>query len=70
LTAEEGTTASKREKILFAQNRSQYDEVTVNEIITMCNQLIMTQYQSVKEERCAVRNFLKKYVVHYQEAEE
>lgn len=69
LTAEEGTTASKRNKIFFARNRNILNETSTTELIAACEQIIATRYPSMDEERSAVRKFLKNHVVHYCEAE-
>lgn len=69
LTAEEGTTASKRNKIFFARNRNILNETSTTELIAACEQIIATRYPSMDEERSAVRKFLKNHVAHYCEAE-
>jgi len=69
LTAEEGTTASKRNKIFLARNRNILNETSTTELIAACEQIIATRYPSMDEERSAVRKFLKNHVAHYCEAE-
>ena len=64
LTAEEGTVASKHEKVFVARNGVKYSLSQVEEILKEFKTLIAES--SINDEK-GVRDLLKKYVRHYEE---
>ena len=68
LTAEEGTTASKRNKIFFARNQNILSKASTTELIAASERIIATRYASMEDERSAIKEFLGNHVVHYCEA--
>lgn len=60
LTAEEGTTASKHEKIFIAKNSERYSKVEIEEILKGFEKLLNSL--SVKEDYEIIRDTLKNYV--------
>ncbi|MDX9713906.1 MAG: nucleoside-diphosphate sugar epimerase/dehydratase [Dissulfurispiraceae bacterium] len=63
LTAEEGTRATRSNKI-FSANRSN-GKIDVDTILKECNKLLSDHSISQQEESSAVREFLKRHVRHY-----
>ncbi len=65
LTAEEGTSASRREKIYIANGKQGLTAEQVANALDECRQLISAQYASSSDELLAVKAFLQRYVSHY-----
>lgn len=64
LTAEEGTTASKHEKIFIAKNRAQYSIVEIETILKGFEKLLKVLF--IKEDYEVIRDMLKKYVKSFE----
>ncbi|MEN6317421.1 MAG: nucleoside-diphosphate sugar epimerase/dehydratase [Syntrophaceae bacterium] len=62
LTAEEGTDASRHEKIFIARNRERYSREEIEEILSRFDIAIR---ESSFGERTGIRELLRKYVKHY-----
>jgi FlaA1/EpsC-like NDP-sugar epimerase len=63
LTAEEGTVASKHEKVFIARNGAKYSLSQVDEILQAFNGLLATS--TINDEK-DIRSLLRKYVKHYE----
>jgi FlaA1/EpsC-like NDP-sugar epimerase len=63
LTAEEGTVASKHEKVFVARNSVKYSLSQIEEILKEFGTLIA---ESPMNDEKGVRSLLKKYVRHYE----
>ena len=63
LTAEEGTVASKHEKVYIAKNSMKYSIIEINEILQEFNALLADPSPDNKNK---VKQLLKKYVKHYE----
>ncbi|MBA4391817.1 MAG: polysaccharide biosynthesis protein, partial [Syntrophus sp. (in: bacteria)] len=63
LTAEEGTVASKHEKVFVARNSVKYSLSQIEDILKEFETLIA---ESPMNDEKGVRNLLKKYVRHYE----
>ncbi len=64
LTAEEGTDATRHEKIFIARNHGGYNLAQVEAILSEFQQIIQTPSP---QNNTKVRDLLKKYVKHYEE---
>ncbi len=64
LTAEEGTVASKHERIFIAKNSEKYSMETIENILKEFDAAIK---ESPAVDDCRVRDLLKKYVRHFNE---
>ena len=64
LTAEEGTVASKHERIFIARNSEKYSIEEIENILKEFDTAIM---ESPAVDGCRVRDLLKKYVTHFNE---
>jgi FlaA1/EpsC-like NDP-sugar epimerase len=62
LTAEEGTEASRHEKIFIARNREKYSQEEIEEILNIFN---LTIQESPFGNGVEIRELLRKYVKHY-----
>ncbi|HNT69493.1 MAG TPA: polysaccharide biosynthesis protein, partial [Syntrophorhabdaceae bacterium] len=64
LTAEEGTVASRHEKVFIARNSEKYSPGDIENILKEFRELLS---DPSAEDGAKVRELLKKYVKHYEE---
>ncbi|MCR4319497.1 MAG: polysaccharide biosynthesis protein [Candidatus Brocadiaceae bacterium] len=70
LTAEEGTTASKHEKIFVAKTREQYSKDEVERILNEFRMVIKEPSTSAQESDRQIRDLLRRYVRYYDDTME